>query len=94
MVLMDIEERRQRVLTDDDIQAIALEIITARSTVCHLEKIDPDELREAVNFYKNINAILADSKRTVRKTIITMLVVVCSGLIVLGFWEKARTIIK
>lgn len=76
-----------RTMTDADIAAI-VQAFKADHTCRYT--IDPDELSEAVRFFRNINDILEDSKRTIRKTFLIIIITGICGLTLLGFWTKLR----
>jgi len=74
-------ERRTRTLSDDDIRAIAGEIVAATAAhPCRFLEMNPDDLREAISFYKNVNKIMTESKGVFRNTIIVLVITAGFGL--------------
>jgi len=92
--------QRQNSLTEDDIDLIktivesVIHVKEANSphTVesCRFDTIQKEDLEEAVKFYKNINTILDDSKKTIRQTILKSLILGVCTLIFLGSVSKIR----
>jgi hypothetical protein len=73
-----------RNFTDADIEAIVEAINRSKHLDCRFEDINHEDLQEAVKFYKNVNIALAETKSTVRKTVISLLItgvfiIVCIG---------------
>lgn len=82
-------ERRAQALTKGDIEAIVLALREADHTQgCRFLDITHEDLEAAVRFYKNFNAIIEDSKSTVRKTVLTAAVLFILGLIGAGTFFK------
>ena len=66
-------ERRRRVLTDADAIAIAEAITTNHAISCRYS-IPPERMDAAIRFYENMNSIMEDSKKTIRRSILTLVV--------------------
>lgn len=79
-------EKRKNILTEDDIESIAVAIHKLYKCECPIE--DPQDLREAVKFFKNINSWFDGSKRTIWNTLLVALVMGILALISLGVWNK------
>jgi hypothetical protein len=54
-------------------------------------EVEPEDLKEAIKFYKNFNRMMADSSRTLRGLIITLGFSTVVGLIVLGAWAEIKS---
>ena len=80
-------EKRKMVLTDADIKAIANEIVLMQMQHCRYD-ITPERMEAAVRFFENFNAIVEDSKSTIRKTLLTAIVLFILGLVGLGAGYK------
>lgn len=76
-----------RTLTDADITAL---VQAFRADHACRYSVDPSELAEAVRFFKNVNAALEDTRKTVRTTILVFFLAGILGLVGLGFWSKVR----
>lgn len=76
-----------RNLTDGDVQAIVKEI---NNHSCRFSSIEPDDIREAVVFYKNVNRVLCETKSTARKTIVVMIITGAIGIFVAGAIVKLK----
>lgn len=85
------EDRRK--LSDSDIQAF-IEALNENQSHCRFKNIDSHELVEAVIFYRNINAAINDSKKTVRNTLIKLVLAAVIGLILLGAGVKMKQMIQ
>jgi len=81
------EDRRQaRTLSDGDVQAIAGAIIAATAEhPCRFASMNPNDMSEAIIFYKNWNRILGESKGVVAKTILVLTVTALFGIMASGF---------
>ena len=83
-------ERRARTLTDADIDEIVHQINKSKHLDCRFEGISVEDLEEAVKFYKNFNAFMADSRNTIWKALLVLGVGGTIGLIVLGVYAKIK----
>lgn len=84
----------ERLLTDEDVTAIA-EAISEHHKECQCRyDIEPEDLKAAINFYKHFNSIMEDSKRTVRHTVLKLIVAAIMFLIVLGSWKRVELWLK
>lgn len=72
----------QRTLTDADIAAL-VEAFAGEGHPCRFNNIDPDDLSHSVEFYKNWNKVLTDSRNVAGKTLVVVMV---TGLISLLGW--------
>ena len=89
---------RQYVLTEADaelIKAIVESVMHVKSSnctehECRFEAVNPDDLEEAVKFYRKFNEAMDDSKSVVRRTIITLIVGGVSVLLGVGFWANIK----
>lgn len=81
---------RRRPLSDEEIDALAKAIVERQDSHCRYN-ISPERLESAVRFFENINGVLEDSKMTVRRALLTLLVVTVAGLIVVGAWYRLYT---
>ena len=82
-------ERRAKILGPEDIKAI-VHAISEHQLNCKFEEISPEDLKEAILFYKNFNSVMQDSKRTIWKTFLALAVAGICGLIVAGAVVKAK----
>lgn len=80
----------ERKLTDADVVALAKELDRIRSHECRFDELDPDDLREAIDFYKNFNRIMDEAKFTTFKVVLTLGVTGLAALLVLGLSAKLR----
>lgn len=84
-----VEERRVSILTEEDIARIS-------TVVAELQRghafcpVNPDELEEAVQFYRNVNAFFNTTKRTLWNTFIILTFTSILGLIGLGIVTKVK----
>lgn len=87
------QNKQQYTLSEDDAERIKTIIESAlhaklsnrEAHECRFESVKPEDLEEAVKFYRKINEALDDSKSVVRRTIITLIVGGISVLIGAGF---------
>ena len=54
-------------------------------------EVKPEELKEAVKFYKNMNQIMEQSGKTIRTLTLTLGFGVMASLLLLGLWAKIKT---
>jgi hypothetical protein len=94
-------------LSKDDLEAIVAAIKEAQGIhSCRLARIReehieevvrihhevaPDDLKEAIKFYKNFNRMMAESGRTLRGLVVTLGFSTVVGLIVLGLWAEIKS---
>lgn len=79
-----------RTLSDEDIKALAVAIHEQAGHNCRFSNIKQEDLDEAVKFYKNWNRVMCESKTSVRKTLINIVICGGSGLLVLGFYSAIK----
>jgi len=79
-----------RNLTDADVANIVNALNDSKHTECRFGDIEVDDLKEAVQFYKNFNKLMADSGSTIWKTVLVLGVGGVCSLLLLGFWTKVR----
>ena len=81
-------------LTDEEIQKLAVEVSNNISLNIHgnctFKDINPNDLEEAVKFYKNFNSMMEDGKRTMLKTIISLSITGLFVLIAAGTVSKFK----
>ena len=83
-------ECRARTLTDADIDEIAHQINKSKHLNYRFEDISVEDLEEAIKFYKNFNAFMAESRNTIWKAMLVLGVGGTIGLIVLGVYAKIK----
>ena len=86
------KENRKRVLTDADVGAIAKELAAIQEAQHCRYNITPERLEAAVKFFENFNAIVEDSKSTIRRTVLNIVVILILALIGLGAGYKIWSI--
>lgn len=79
--------RRRNNLTDEDIQKIVT-AINGHDQNCKFTGVDPDDLKEAIEFYKNFNELMKNSKKTVFDTLLKLGVGAICALLLLGLLAK------
>lgn len=79
--------RRRNNLTEEDIQNI-VSALKQHNVECRFERIDPNDLRESVEFYKNVNEALSNSKKTALNTLVKLGVTGICTLLLLGLLVK------
>lgn len=82
--------RRSKNLTEEDLTNIVHAINKSRIHECRFTTIEEEDLRAAVDFYKNFNSIINDSKKTVRRTLLILMLTAICGLVFTGFLLKVR----
>lgn len=90
--MSDPEQKHK--ISDEDIERIIVAAQYRHPEVCRFDTIERTDLEEAVRFYSNFNKMMEDSKRTVRNTLLGILVLVFVGLMTEGFWGKIITRLK
>jgi hypothetical protein len=94
-------------LSKDDLEAIVAAVREAQGIhSCRLARIReedieevvrihhevaPDDLKEAIKFYKNFNRMMSESGRTLRGLVVTLGFSTVIGLIVLGLWAEIKS---
>lgn len=79
--------RRRNNLTDDDVNRIVT-ALALHTQSCKFDGVSPDDLREAVEFYKNFNELMKNSKKTVLDAFLKLGVGAVCSLIILGLLVK------
>jgi len=69
----------RRKLSNEDIQAF-IDALNENESHCRFKGINPQELSEAVLFFRELNIAINESKKTVRNTLIKLLL---SGIVLL-----------
>lgn len=76
----------KRTLTDRDVELIVCALDQKKYHECRFSSIEEEDLRAAVDFYKNFNKVMSESGSTLRKTVIAIGVTgTISALVVGGF---------
>jgi predicted nucleic acid-binding protein len=89
------EQDRERVTwTEADVAALAKALASQEHSACRFTDIAPEDLKEAVAFYKNFNKFADESKVTIWRTILVLGIGGLCTLLVLGFWTKMNTPLK
>jgi hypothetical protein len=83
------EESSDSVLSKGDIIAIANMVLELQKNHA-LCPVNPDELEEAVQFYRNVNAFFDTTKKTLWNTFIILTFTSILGLIGLGVMTKVK----
>lgn len=76
-------------LTTADIEAIVTAIENKKSDHCRYD-VDPNDIKEAIAFFRAFRDAVADSKKTARRWIIVALMTTISLLIGLGTMSKIK----
>ena len=85
---MDQPDRR-RILSPVDLAAITEAVKSANhADSCRFTDITPAELAECVKFYRNWNEVFESSKKTVRNTLLVLIITAGFGVMAVGFWIK------
>lgn len=79
----------ERTMTDADIEAIVKAMQATTDSHCRYD-VAPDDLAEAVRFFKNVNEALENSRRTVWNTLLVLIITGLFALLGVGFWSKLR----
>jgi len=79
-------ERRATTLSSEDIQAIAAAVVELQGQSC---PINQEELRDVLEFYRNINGFFDSTKKTVWNTILVSVILGLIALVSLGAWHKS-----
>lgn len=82
-----------RQLADEDIKALVDEIERRQVHTCRFDSIKAADMEESIRFYKNWNKAFEESKSTVLKTLLTLLVTALVAALGVGSWSKLRQII-
>jgi hypothetical protein len=81
----DKNSEHYRMLTPGDIAAIVDAM--APKVACPVSR---EDLVESVKFYKNLNTFLDDSRKTVWKTVLILIITGCCGMIGAGIVFKSN----
>jgi len=84
------EPRRKRNLTNEDIDAIVAALIRSHTESCRFSTIDPEDLSEAIKFYKNFNKMVSEGKSTIMKAVLILIIGGFAGIVWLGFVTKVH----
>jgi hypothetical protein len=76
-------------LTDDDIKKL-VDALKTEGHVCRFSDIDPSDLRHSVEFFKNVNEAMNDTRNIIRKTLIVLFIGGLVSLVSFGVWEKIK----
>lgn len=87
MTIEPVLPRRRNNLTDDDVNRIVTAMALHKQS-CKFDGVSPDDLKEAVEFYKNFNELMKNSKKTVLDTFLKLGVGAVCSLIILGLLVK------
>jgi len=82
--------RRSKNLTEEDLVNIVNALNESRRHECRFVGIEDGDLKAAIDFYKNINAILTDSKATIRRTLLVLILTTICGFTAAGVILKIR----
>lgn len=85
-----------RTLSEDDILAISVAIREHNEEhfrICRFGTTDPDDLHEAIIFYRKFNEAMDESKSVVRKTVLVMLITGIAGILGVNIWSKIKAAI-
>jgi len=83
-------QRRAKNLTEEDLANIVNALNENRKHECRFVGIEDEDLRAAIDFYKNINAILTDSKATIRRTLLVIILTAICGFTAAGVILRIR----
>jgi len=83
-------ERRQRSLTDADIEAIAAAVVRLQPHSCRFTGINSEDLEASVRFHKTVDQLMSETGSTIRKTIIVAGIGGLISLLVLGIYAKIK----
>lgn len=86
----DIMGTDRRRFSDEDIAQLAAAIAHQQQHVCRYSAT-PEEIREAIQFIKHVNALMNETGSTIRKTILVAGVGGLLSILMLGVWAKIRT---
>ena len=84
----------KRNLTDEDIKMLvdALRVDAAEGThQCRFNQMNPNDLAEAVKFYKHFNQIMAEGGKTTRAAILVLSIGSLFTLLGIGIISKLKT---
>jgi hypothetical protein len=80
-------EKRRRILSNADIEAIRDEILKSKQCVC---PINEEDLIEAVKFYKNMNEFFSGTKKKTWDIVLTTIILGILGAIGAGIFAKFK----
>ena len=82
-----------RTLSDEDIRAIVNAMVGGTEhNPCRFTDTSPDDLHEAIMFYKKFNRMIEDSQGVVWKTFLALITTGTFGLLILGVIAKMKGI--
>jgi len=87
---IDSDPRRSNNLTNNDIARIIEAVNSTKHTACRFEGITSEDLTEAVKFYKNFNTAIEESKKTIRTTLLVLLIGVLFSAVGIGVVYKVN----
>lgn len=90
IVRKEIETTPKTYFSDEVRRIIIEEAVAAHK--CRYD-VTPDDMKETIKFVRSFNAAWNDSKRTIRKTVLTIFVVGICGLVALGFYSKIQNMV-
>lgn len=82
------EPEQRHGISDEDIERIIQAAQYRHPDVCRFDTIKREEMEEAIRFARNLNQMMEDSKRTVRNTLLGIMILIIVGLMTEGFWGK------
>ena len=77
-------------LTDEDVGKIIKAFQQVEDHKCRFTDIDPSDLRHSVEFFKNVNIAMADTRSIIRKTLLVLFITGLVSLVSFGVWEKIK----
>jgi len=80
------QERRASTLSSEDIEAIAEAVVKLQGQGC---PINNEELKDVLEFYRNMNGFFDSTKKTVWNTILVSTILGLIALVSLGAWHKS-----
>jgi len=84
-----------RKLSDEDIQAIMVAIHSVdHPRNCRFSQTTPEDMEEAIEFFRTFNTAWNESKSTIRKTLIVILVTFISGMMGAGIIVEIGKVLK
>lgn len=90
-------ERRSRMLTDEDVEALA-DALHRRAgdhvAACRFARVTPERLDRAIEFCDRMDKIIDDSASLVGKTVLILVVTAIVGTLFAGFLVKIKDSFK
>jgi hypothetical protein len=87
------ERREARILSDYDVEAIAVALSNHRDA-CKFGDIEPGDLKAMVDSHKKFNLAMDDSKTIARRFFLVLIMAAISGYAVNGYWAKVVEHVK